>query len=71
MMEPMSAKIKSSKNQAAKLISLSLGGLILGCAVPLVASLNHSGTAKSYLILMEALGSAVLIYVFGFYLSTK
>lgn len=66
-MRAMSAKNKQSNAAALKLVSLAIGGLVLGAAIPIASVLLRSGTNKSYLAVMEAAGAAALIYVFGAY----
>lgn len=70
-MKPMRPKNKKAKAKAYQLILLCIGGLVLGSAIPLFASVGHTGTSKNVLITMEVAGTAALAYVFGLYLLKK
>lgn len=71
MIRPMPFKSKQNQKYAYKLIIVCLAAVALGCVLPLLRSLGDVSASNLEIDLMEGVGGAVLLVVFGLYLVKK
>jgi hypothetical protein len=67
----MARQNRQTKTRGYELIWLSVGGLVLGSAIPIYASMAQNQTKTAYLLAMEIVGTITLIYVFAAHVLKK